>query len=249
MNETRPKRWQPSRTSLAAGASVIAGFWLSSFSWWFFILVGVGAFGPGLLRELGLLNDRDEFQRRADQRAGYHAFLTTGLVATGLVAFFRSGDRPVQDTQELATLFLVFLWFTWLLSTFVSYWGAQKASLRILNVFGAVILAFTLISNLGSEWTGWTALLLHPLIALPFFALAWLSGHWPRIAGLLLLILAVFFFQFFKFFGRDNFSIVNEAVIFTILLCPLIAAGVALLVARNQDEEIDNLDQIALAGE
>jgi len=43
--------------------------------------MGVGAFGPGILRELGWLKDQDEFQRRAAHRAGYHAFAVTGLVA------------------------------------------------------------------------------------------------------------------------------------------------------------------------
>ena len=34
----------------------------------------------------------------------------------------------------------------------------------------------------GDEWTGWAALLLHPLLALPFFALAWLAGRLPRLS-------------------------------------------------------------------
>lgn len=120
------RHWRPSRTSLIAGAIVVAGFWLSSVSWWFFLLVGIGTFGPGLLREFGVLNDRDD--------------------------------------------------------------------------------VFAILSNLGSEWTGWTALLLHPLIALPFFGLAWLSRRWPRIAGLLLLALAVFFFRFFGFFDKERMA-------------------------------------------
>jgi len=76
MNKAGRKRWRRTRTRLVASAIVIAGFWLSRVSLWFFLLVGVGTFGPGLLRELGLLNDRGEFQRRADHRVGYYAFLT-----------------------------------------------------------------------------------------------------------------------------------------------------------------------------
>ena len=49
---------------------MIAGFWLASLSWWFFLLVAVGTLGPGILREIGWLHDKDEFQRRADHRAG-----------------------------------------------------------------------------------------------------------------------------------------------------------------------------------
>lgn len=237
MVEAARKRWRPTRTSVVAGALVILGFWLASLSWWFLLLVGAGTLGPGLLRELGWLNDRDELQRQADHRAGYHAFLTSGLVAFALVAFFRSGERVIEDTHELATLFLVLLWFTWLLSTLVAFWGAQKAAARILFVFGSVVLAFAIVSNLGQEWTGWTALLLHPLIALPFFLLAWLSRRWPRVTGILLLAVSVFFVQFFGFFRRDNFGKIDDAVVFILLIGPLLAAGIALLAGGKKGED------------
>ena len=51
--------------SLIAGGIVIAGFFLMSVSWWFLLLVGLGTLGPGFLREMGWLHDKDEFQRRA----------------------------------------------------------------------------------------------------------------------------------------------------------------------------------------
>jgi len=109
---------------------------------------------------------------------------------------------------------------------------------------------FTVVSNLGQEWTGWAALLLHPLIALPFFGLAWLSRRWPRVAGLLLLALAVFFFRFFELFDRDSLARIDDGITFILLLGPLLAAGVALLVTGKQREESDGLDQLPLvAGE
>ena len=92
----KTERWQPTRTTLIAGAIVIAGFALSGLSWWFFLLVAAGALGPGILRETGWLSDKDEFQRQADHRAGYHAFLTVGLLAFVLVAYIRSGERNVE---------------------------------------------------------------------------------------------------------------------------------------------------------
>ena len=94
------QRWRPTQTTLVAGAVVIAGFWLTSLSWWFLLLVALGTLGPGLLREIGWLNDKDEFQRRADHRAGYHAFLTTGFVAFVLVAFSvpESGRSRIPTT-------------------------------------------------------------------------------------------------------------------------------------------------------
>jgi hypothetical protein len=227
------ERWRPTRTNLVAGAVVIAGFWLSSVSWWFFVLVGVGALGPGILREIGWLNDKDEFQRMADHRAGYHAFLAVGSLAVILVAFFRSGERAIEHTDRLATLFLALLWFTWLISSLIAYWGPHRAAAWILRIFGTVVLAFTILSNLGSEWTGWAALLLHPLLAAPFFLLAWLSRRWPRISGVLLLVAAAFLL---RWFGNDNISPITNGVTLVLFLGPLLAGGIALLFAGRRDD-------------
>ena len=98
--------WSISPTSVISGSLIVLGFLLTGVSWWFFLLVGVGLFGPGLLREMRWLGDRDEFQRQSDYRAAYHAWLVSGCLAVGLIAFFRSGTRLVEHPQELATLFL-----------------------------------------------------------------------------------------------------------------------------------------------
>ncbi len=233
------ERWRPTRTSLVAGGIAITGFLLTSLSWWFFLLVALGTLGPGILRELGWLRDKDEFQRRADHRAGYHAFLTAGLVAFALVAFFRSGERTIENTHRLATLFLALLWFTWLLSSLLTYWGPQKAAARILYVFGSVWLVFAIITNLGPEWTGWAALLLSPLLAVPFFVLARLSSRRPRVAGILLLAASVLFFLLFYMpviFGRGGLGEVTDGVVFILFLGPLFASGVALLGAGEERE-------------
>jgi hypothetical protein len=65
-------RWQPSLTILIAGGVIILGILLTGVSLAFVALVGLGTFGPGALRELGWLRDKDELQRRAAHRAGYH---------------------------------------------------------------------------------------------------------------------------------------------------------------------------------
>jgi hypothetical protein len=228
-------QWRPTRTHLIAGALVVAGFWLSSLSWWFFILVGLGALGPGVLRELGWLHDEDEFQRQADHRAGFHAFLCTSLVAFVFVAFLRSGERAVEDTSELATFFLALLWFSWFLSSLLSYWGAQKTAARILVAFGSAWLVFAVLSNIGSEWTGWAALLLHPLLAAPFFVLAWLSRRWPRVSGVLLLAASVFFMRFLGLPGTGNLGLMTNLVTGLLFVGPLLASGVALLSVRGAD--------------
>lgn len=235
MSETDGRqRWRPTRTTLVAGALVIAGLWLASLSWWFFLLTAAGTFGPGLLRELGWLHDKDEFQRRADHRAGYHAFLAAGLLAFVLVAFFRSGERTIEHTDRMATLFLSLLWFTWFLSSLLAYWGPQRASAWLLRVFGFVVLVFTIVSNLGPEWTGWTALLLHPLIAAPFFLLAWLSGRMPRVSGVLLLVAFVGLLLLFGAPRADAPVAMTDGVVEIFVLGPLLAGGIALLCAGSE---------------
>ena len=228
-----------------AGGRVIAGLLLTSLSWWFLLLTALGTFGPGILREMGWLRDKDEFQRRADHRAGYHALLTSGLVSFVLVAFFRSGGT-MENSHRLATSFLALLWFTWFLSSLLAYWGPQKTAARILLVFGSVWLVFTIISNLGPEWTGWAALLLHPLPAVPFFALAWLSRRRPRVTGILLLAVSVFFFQFFGLFSEGIEGVISTT--FILFLGPLLASGVALLGAGKKSECPEEAEEVLMTG-
>jgi hypothetical protein len=47
---------------------------------YFYLIAGLGLFGPGLLRELSILNDQDDFQRASSRKAGNMAFLITGFI-------------------------------------------------------------------------------------------------------------------------------------------------------------------------
>ncbi len=242
----RPKRWPLSATTMIAGAMVIAGFLLTGISWWFFLLTAAGTLGPGLLREIGWLTDRDEFQRRADHRAGYLAFLVTACAAFVFVAFIRSGgafDHP----ERLASFLLALLWFTWFFSSLLSYWGAPRTAARTLYAFGAVWLAFAIISNTGPEWTGWAALLLHPLLAAPFFALGWMATRRPRLSGVLLVVASIGFFVLFEVprLSRtgDLTSLVDDGAML-LFLGPLLASGVALLTAGRGENDDDSEDDV-----
>src|SRR3990172_9980110 len=85
--QTRRRLRLPPIPGLIAGGLVILGLLLTSFiAGGFLILAGLGAFGPGILRELGWLNDQDEFQRQAAHRAGYHGYLIGGFAAVVAVA-------------------------------------------------------------------------------------------------------------------------------------------------------------------
>lgn len=240
----RPTRWRLSAATTIAGTMVIAGFLLTEISWWFFLLTAAGTLGPGLLREIGWLADRDEFQRRAEYRAGYLAFLVTACVAFVLVAHIRSGGA-FEHPERLASFLLALLWFTWFFSSLLSYWGAPRTAARTLYAFGTVWLVFVILSNLGSEWTGWAALLLHPLLAVPFFALGWLATRKPRLSGALLIIASVGFFLFFEAprISREGSAaaIIDDGGML-LFLGPLIAGGVALLSVGAEDENEDEDD-------
>ncbi len=233
------RSWYSHATPIVAGGLVILGVSLAGISWWFFLLTGLGVFGPGVLREAGWLRDKDEFQRRAEQRAGYHSFLISGLMATLAIAYFRSGERGDAPAGEVAMLFLALLWFTWFLSSLISYWGPQKTAFRILLSFGLAWLAFIILSNSGSHWSGWTALLMQSLLVVPFFALCWSSARWPRSTGILLLVAAAFLFQFFGMFQRTNRNLISQGITFILFLGPLVASGLALLACRSSDDEAD----------
>jgi hypothetical protein len=214
---------------LASVALVVLGFALTSWTEWALLLVAFGAFGPGLLREFGRLADQDEFQRLAAYRAGFHAFLATGVAGFAVFAWLRGGGRPAPDAADVPAVLLAVLWFTWLLSSLVQFWGAEKAAARLLVAFGVVWLAFAVVSNVGSEWTGWTALLLEPLLAAPFLALAWTSSRWPRATGAALLAVAALEFWFLGLFRNSNLGFLTQSFTSILLVGPLVSAGAALL--------------------
>lgn len=219
----RPVPW-------VAGVLVLSGFLLpvreGHWSWWAILLTGMGTFGPGLLREFGWLRDKDEFQLQAARRAGYHAFLATGLVAFLWIGFIRSGPRELRLAEELPSFFAAVLWFTWMLSSLASYWGARKMAERVLWLYGLGWLLFNVLGNLRQP----RALLLQCLLTVPFFGCAWLSRRAPRTAGLLLLGASAAFFAFIgRLHAARGFAFVVTALTLLLFVGPLLASGIALL--------------------
>ncbi len=229
------RAWQLRWTHIVAGGLAVSGLLLAGISWWFFLLTGLGIFGPGILRELGWLHDKDEFQRRVEQRAGYHAFLVVGLVTSLGIAYFRSGERGEAPAADVAALLLALLAFTWFLSYLVSYWGPKKTAVRILISFGTAWLVFVILSNTGSQWSGWLGLLMQSLLVVPFFVWCWTASRWPKLTGIMLLATAASLFWFLGMFQRPKGNLIGQAITFTLFLGPLIASGVALLAGGRID--------------
>lgn len=232
--------WHPAKGTLVAGVLVIIGFMLTEINWGFLSLAAIGTFGPGILRELGILNDQDEFQRRAARRAGYHAFLTAGFFTFLLVSYIRSGDRNMGEPEAVVTLILAVLWFTWFLSALLSYWGPQKTVTRVLNAFGVVWLIFNIIGNLTEP----VALIMQSLLSAPFFVLSYVASKWPRIAGALLVGFAIFFFYLFGLYEivGPNPLEKGRGLVIVLFFGPLLVSGIILLKLGPDSADHDELE-------
>ena len=227
----------PAPAGLIAGALVIVGILL-----WMFVnkgllvVAGLGAFGPGILRELGWLNDQDEFQRQAAHRAGYHAWLVGGIAAVLILSVLQWGKPGAEISSEWIGLILGLMWLTWLFSALLTYWGARRTTTVVLLIFGSFWLVFG-VATIISEATqgGTSASLLTNLLGVfagitivgPFFLGAWAVHRWPRATGGVLIAVAALFTWKFGPWGMDDWS--TQLLTLTLLALPLFACGIALL--------------------
>jgi len=238
------KQWQPNATTWLAGSLVISGSVLAVlFGAWFLLLVAVGAFGPGVLREAGWLRDKDELQLRAAHRAGYHAYVTCGIAAFVSLAYFQSGVHDVADSQNLALLFLALLWCTWFLSALLSYWGPRKTAARILTAVGVFWLGLMIVSNFRAESSSLPTLLVQSLPAIPLFLLAWTSPRWPRTTGAGLLALSLLTLVLLAEPAQSNTGPIEQVIRVLLFVGPLLACGVSLLTVRRGDDDYDDGDE------
>jgi hypothetical protein len=228
--------WRGLPTTVVALLMVAGGVLLAGVSQWFLLLVPLGMFGPGALRELGWLGDHDEFQRQAARRAGYHAFLASGLVAGGIAVWLRAGGTPFADPLGILILVVALLWFSWFLSWLVSYWGSRPAASRLLVAMGCLWLVLAVATNTGSEWVSPTTLALHLLLPLPFFLLAWTALRWPRTTGVALLAYCALFLGYTGLLTASNLDLATRGVVLVLFAGPLLASAIALVATRGENE-------------
>jgi hypothetical protein len=197
----------------------------------FFVLAALGAFGPSLLREAGLLSDHDEFQRDASASAASHGYLAGGLFVTAVLVAkgWSRGDAPDPEA-ELWLMALGVMLGARFLSYAGRFWDAQRAAFRVLVGFGTFWLLFVLLSHAAEP----AALAMEALVVpVPFFVLAFLSRRYPRASGAVLLVLVgagAWFFGVFRPRPDGRYLVVLPVVLF--LLLPLACAGVGLLRVR-----------------
>ncbi len=241
MAEHTEGRRLPPLPGLIAGGLVILGVLLSMFvAEGLLVVAGLGAFGPGILRELGWLKDQDEFQRQAAHRAGYHAYLIGGLAAVLAVSGLRWRDAN-QGGAEWIMLILVVLWMTWLFSALLAYWGARKMASRVLFAFGAFWAVFVLASVIGeSKNLGEFLLgsLMGSIVVVPFLVLARMAGRWPRrrTGAVLLAVAALLLVMFVPPQVARPLKLPSMLVTDVLLLVPLIGSGIALLRDEGSDD-------------
>ena len=244
MTEQAAGRPLPSMPGLIAGALVILGLLLDAFvAECLLVVAGLGAFGPGILRELGWLSDQDEFQRQGAYRAGYHAYLIGGLASVLIVSALRWLEPTLEDASEWILLILIILWLTWLFSALLAYWGARKTASVILSVFGSFWAVFVLASIIGTESQDATvvnillASLMGSIVVVPFFVLARRAGRRPRGTGVALFVVAALFLMMFipVWVGR-SMKLSNLLLTATLLIVPLVATGIALLREGGSDD-------------
>lgn len=246
-----PKRRKlPPTSGLIAGALVIAGVLL-----WMLvakpllIVAGLGAFGPGILRELGWLRDQDEFQREAAYRAGYHAYVVGGLAAVLIVSGLDWDSGSLSGSSEWVGLVLVVMWLSWMFSGLTAYWGARRTTSRVLLTFGSFWAVFG-IATIVSEATSRPGSAVETLVGVaaglsivgPFFVLAWTAQRWPRVTGVILIGVSA---VFVRWFWSSNQRLSTTLLTNALLTVPLIASGIGLL---RESGGIESDDDATSAG-
>ena len=241
MTEQTARRTLPPPSALISAGLVILGLLLDTFvAEGLLVVAGLGAFGPGILRELGWLRDKDEFQRNAAHRAGYHAYLIGGFTTILIVSAIRWGGRDVKVSSEWIMLILVILWMTWLISTLLAYWGASKTASRVLMVFGSFWAVFFLAHIVGGltgpEPLQLTGVLFGFVLVGPFFLLAWTAGRWPRQTGAVLLAVSALLLVIIgPTWMSGSLQLPSVLVTAALLVVPLVASGIALVKNGRSD--------------
>lgn len=200
----------------------------------FMILFALGAFGPGLLRQVGLLDDLDELQKEAAAKSGLRAYLVTAILMMAVVIgenWNRIGFGLEKVPASSVVLLMLIVYYA---SYCLSFWDTRKAVSRVLLAIGLFWLAFVVLSHAREPAALFGEALLVPG---PFIVAAVLCRWFPRTVGLLLIALAIWSIYFFHMIRLgESFAESIAFGGFTLLLIPLplTVAGVALLAEGSE---------------
>jgi len=223
---------------------VVAGFLGSSFGGpdWLIVLAFLGLFAPFLLRELGVMRWRDDFQREAVMRSGMHALAAVGVLLTVIVILQGTGGTALNaieraDDYPAGVIFLLMA-ITWGLSWLLQFWGARTGAFRILlwtlaTTTTATIAALIYVAAIGQpqSWHGiWTA----GLQLVIGWALVLLCRRWPRVTGVLVLATVAWMVWTLRTTLAGHPAMILALIIVGL---PFLVPGVALIFSRSDPAE------------
>lgn len=213
--------------------------WMTAGKAWI-IVAGLGAFVPGILRELGVMHDLDEFQREASRRAAFHAYLVGGLATVCIITALHLGDESVAYPADMVTLILCILWVTWLFSYLLTFWGPQRTAMVVLLAFGSFWALFAILDGASGAKTvmdGVVGVLLHLVFVVPFGVGAWTARRWPRATGWFLVVAGL---GLVIVLGKPSAQAWTARLLtLTMLAVPLLASGLGLVRLKADDAAID----------
>ncbi len=161
-------------------------------------LLGLAIFGPPFLREVGVINDEDEYTRRIRWRAGFHAALVVGLlVFLNKVLYPLIGSHPVAMVRKVGFFPVDFirqiLILTFLFSYLIQYWGAPKGVFRLLLGIAGLALVETIMKLVRHNQDQGIILLSMLGIVSLIVGAAFFTRWRPKLGGYLLLLVGMFF--------------------------------------------------------
>jgi len=235
--ESALRHWGFSPVGMVAVLLVFVGFFLAvTVHEVFFALLAMGAFGPGLLRQFGVIRDLDECQKRASVEAAHRAFLAAGLFLTAVIIARNWGRLDLGHDLVPAHLVLALLLVVYAVSYCLSFWDPRQAAFLVLLSFGIFWLVFTVLSH-GNEPV--VVLIEGGTVAVPLILAAFLARRWPRIIGLLLVaasIAAVVHYHLIPTMGLTPERVFGKIGLIILLPLPLALMGLALLGRRASTE-------------
>jgi hypothetical protein len=181
-------------------------------------------FGRPILREVGALADRDEWQRLISYRSSHIAFLVAMLIAATVfvkMAFIDGGEPPIA----VSVILLVSLLVKFATLEFQGR-ARRRAALAVAWVVGGAWLLFTLVSHGFSVVS-----LIEGAPCLLVLASGFVGMRWPKVGGGMLL--AVGLGMLYLFVLAAGTTPVQKLLVATLLPIPVMLAGVFLFLGER----------------
>ncbi len=192
-----------------------------------YILSAIAVFLPGLLRNIGIINDKDEYQLEASKVSGNIGFRIGGIAASVITISFKTGILNAQQLREseLWTFFVTFLLLIYMISYATYFWGTSRAARIILFITGAFWGVFIILSGWGNPYALGIGL---PITIVTFLGLPLLSIKQPKLIGVILVLISILLLLFL-IIREIKLTQLGSIAIITLLLTPLLIPGFILI--------------------